>query len=86
MSFIKSSTSKRCALLTASISFNREIINSYSRCAKKELVYIIIISLISRQPSFYFKYIKANTCLLYNMRSVSFNKYKFFLYTRRYTY
>ena len=80
------STSKRCALLTTSISFKGEIISPYSYYAKKGLVYIIITFFFSCQPSSYFKYIKANTCLLYNMRSVSFNKYRYLRYAYYYIY
>ena len=83
---IRFSTSKRCILFTTPISFNGEIISPYSRYIKKGLVYIIIISLASRQPFFYFKYTKANTRLLYNMRLVPFNKYRFFYYIYYYTY
>ena len=74
---IRSSAFKRYALLTASISLNREIISPYSCCIKKGLMYIVIISLAGRQPSFCFKYTKANTYLSYNMRLVFFNKYRF---------
>ena len=42
MPFIRSSVSKRCTLLAASISLDGEIISPYSYCAKKRLVYIII--------------------------------------------
>ena len=86
MPFIKSLAFKRCTLFTASISFNEKIISPYSRCAKKGLVYIVIISLASRQPFFYSKCIKANTCSSYNVHSVPFNKYRFLYYVRRYTY
>ena len=48
MPFIKSTASERCALLTASISFNKEIISPYSRCLKKGLVCIAIIDPFSR--------------------------------------
>jgi hypothetical protein len=66
MPSIRSLVFKRCTLLTISISLNGEIINPYSRCVKKGLVYITIIALSSRQPSSYFKYTKANTCSSYN--------------------
>ena len=79
-------TSKRYTLLTASISFNREIISPYSRYTKKGLVYIIIIFLFSHQPSSYFKYTKANTRSLYNVRLVPFNKYKLLYYMCYYIY
>ena len=74
---IRSSTSKRRAPLTASISFNGEIMSPYSRYTKKGLVYIIIISPSSRQPFFYSKCTKANTYLLCDVRSMPFNKYRF---------
>ena len=83
---IRSSTSKCCTLLTASISLNENIISPYSYCAKKGLVYIIIISLFSRQSSFYSKCTKANTCLLCDVRLMPFNKYRSLCYTRYYTY
>ena len=51
------------------------IISIYSYYTKKKLVYIIIIALSSHQPSFYFKYTKANTHSLCNVRLVSINKY-----------
>ena len=79
MPFIKFLAFKRYILLAIFISFNREIISPYTRYIKKGLVYIIIISPISCQPSSYSKCIKANTYLLYNMRLVPFNKYRFFL-------
>ena len=77
MPLIRSLVSVHYILLAASISLNSEIISPYSRCAKKGLVYITITALFSRQPSSYFKCTKANTCSLYNMRSVSTNKYIF---------
>ena len=83
---IRSSASKRCILLAAFISLDGEIINSYSYCAKKGLVYIIIANSFSRQPSSYAECTKLNTYMLYNMRLVSLNKYTFFYYARRYTH
>ena len=77
---IRSSTSKRCTLLTISISLDGEIMSPYSYYTKKGLVYIIITDLFSRQSSFYTKYTKLNTRALYNMRSVSLNKCIFFIY------
>ena len=79
---IRLSTSKRCILLVISISLNGEIISPYSYYMKKGLVYIIIINPFSRQPSFYTKYTKSNTCMLCNVHLVSFNKYIFPYYTR----
>ena len=69
--------SKRRALLAASISLNGEIMSPYSYYAKKGLVYIIIMDLFSRQPSSCTKCTKLNTYILYNMHSVSLNKYAF---------
>ena len=86
MPFIKSFASKRRALLAISISFNGEIISLYSCCAKKGLVYIIIIFFASHQPLSCFKYTKANTYSSCDMRLVPFNKYRFLYYTRFYTY
>ena len=77
MPFIRSLASKYCTLLAAFISLNGEIISPYSCYAKKGLVYIVIISPFSYQPSSYFKYTKANTRLLYDVRSIPLNKYKF---------
>ena len=79
---IRLSISKRCTLLATSISLNREIISPYSYYAKKGLVYITIIDPFSRQPFSYIKYTKLNTCMLYNMRLVSLNKYALLYYTR----
>ena len=75
MPFIRFFISKRYTLFTISIFFNGEIISPYSYYAKKGLVYIIIISSSSRQPFFYLKYTKANTCLSCDVRSVPLNKY-----------
>ena len=80
MLFIKSFIFKRYALLATSISLNREIISSYSRCIKKGLVYIAIIEFFSRQSFSYTKCTKLNTYMLCDMRSVSFNKYIFLTY------
>ena len=77
MPLIRSLVSMYCALLAVSISLNSEIMSPYSYYIKKGLVYITIIALFSRQPSFYFKCIKANTCFLYNICLVSTNKYIF---------
>ena len=83
---IRSSISKRCALLATSISLNREIMSSYSHYTKKGLVYIIITDLSGRQPSSYTKCTKLNIYTLYNVRSVSLNKYAFSYYVHHYTY
>ena len=86
MPFIKSTTSKYYTLLAVSISLNREIISPYSYYIKKGLVCIIIIFLASRQPSSCLDCIKANTHSSCDMHLVSFNKYRFPYYARRYTY
>ena len=83
---IRSSTSKRCTLLTASISLDKEIISPYSRYTKKGLIYVTITNPFSRQSSSYTKCTKSNTCILYNIRSVSLNKYASFYCARHYTY
>ena len=77
---IRSLASIHYILLATSISLNGEIISPYSYCAKKGLVCITITALFSCQPSSYSKYTKANTCSLYNIRSVSTNKYIFWFY------
>ena len=76
--------SKRCTLLAIFISLNGEIISLCFYYIKKGLVYIAIIDLFSRQPSFYIKCTKLNTYVLYNVRLVLFNKYMFSFYTRYY--
>ena len=78
--------SERYTLLTASISLNGEIISPYSYYIKKGLVCITIIDPFSRQPFFCTKCTKLNTYILYNMRSVSLNKYMFLYYVYYYTY
>ena len=83
---IKLSVSEYHTLLTICISLDGEIISPYSYYMEKGLVYIIITDPFSRQPFFYTKYTKLNTCILYNMRLVSLNKYIFLYYTRYYTY
>ena len=74
---IRSTMSKRRAFLAVSISLDGEIMSPCSYYMKKGLVYIIIIDLSGRQPSFYAKYTKLNTRILYDMRLVSLNKYIF---------
>ena len=68
---------KYYAFFTSSIALDGEIISPYSYYIKKGLVYIIIADPSSHQPSSYSKYIKSNTCVSCNMRSVSLNKYTF---------
>ena len=83
---IRSTASKRCALLAMSISLNREIISPCSYCIKKGLVYIAIIFLASRQSSFYLKCTKANTRLSCNVCLVFFNECRFPYYIYHYAY
>ena len=77
---IRSSASKRYTRVVSTILLLSKIIPSYSRCSKKKLVYIIIASPSSRQPSSYTKYIKANIYSSCNVRSISNAKYTRYLY------
>ena len=84
---IRSLASKRLAYrfkLVAIILSLSKIMPSCSHCVKKGLVYIIIITLFSCQPSFYAKYIKLNICFFYNIYLVFNTKYIFF--TRLYIF
>ena len=78
--FIRSSASKYCTLLAASISLNGEIISPYSYYTKKGLVYIIITNPFSRQPFSYTECTKLNTYILYDVCLISLNKYMFLYY------
>ena len=75
MPFIRSLAFKCCAYIIAVIFLLGEIIPSYSYCKEKKLVYIIIIALLSHQPSFYIKYTKLNIHSSCNIRLVSNAKY-----------
>ena len=86
MPSIRSSMSECRALLAASISLDGEIISPYSYYIKKGLVCVIIINPSSHQFFFYTKCTKLNTCMLYNMRLISLNKYIFLYYAYCYTY
>ena len=86
MPSVRSLVSKRRTRVVAIILLLGEIILTYSYCVLKGLVYIVIISLLGRQPSIYFKCTKANIYLLYNMRLMSFNKYKFLRCVHHYIY
>ena len=77
MPFIRSLVSVYYILLTTSISLNSKIISPYSHYTKKRLVCIAIIAPFNYQPSSYSKCTKANTHFLYNIHSVSTNKYIF---------
>ena len=75
MPFIKSSASEYYTYIIALILSLGVIMPIYSCYTKKKLVYVIITALFSHQPSSYFKYIKLNMCLFYNIKSVSNTKY-----------
>ena len=77
MPFIRSLVSKRLThyfKLVAVILLLGEIMPTYSYYTEKGLVYIIIITLSSRQPSSCTKYTKLNMGLSCNIRSVSNTK------------
>ena len=75
MPFIRSLAFKRRAYTVAVILLLGEIMPFYSYCKEKKLVYIIIITLFSRQPSFYIKCTKLNIRLFYNIKLVYNTKY-----------
>ena len=75
MPFVKSLASKRCAYMVIIILLLSKIMPTYSYCVLKGLVYIAIIALLGRQPSFYTKYTKLNMRSSYDVRSVSNTKY-----------
>jgi hypothetical protein len=71
---IKSLVFKRLAYyskLIAVILLLNKIMPSCSCCIEKRLVYIIIITLFSRQPSSCFKCTKLNIYSFYNIHSIS---------------
>ena len=72
---IRSLASKRRIYIVAVILLFGEIMPSYSCCEEKKLVYIIIITPFSRQPSFCVECTKSNIYLSYNVRLVSNAKY-----------
>ena len=72
---IRSLASKRRAHTVAVILLLGEIMPSCSCCKEKKLVYITIIALSSRQPSFYIKCTKSNIHSSCNVKSVSNAKY-----------
>ena len=70
MPLIRSLASKcRAYIITVILSLSK-IMPIYSCYAEKKLVYIIIIALSSRQPSFYVKCTKLNIHLSCNIRLV----------------
>ena len=73
MPFVRSLAFKRftyCFKLVAVILLLGKIMPTYSYYTEKGLVYIIIIALLSRQPSFYAKYTKLNMRLFCNIHLV----------------
>ena len=77
MPLIRSSVFKCLARrfkLVAVILLLSKIMPTYSCCAEKGLVYITIITLSGRQPSFYMECIKlnirsfCNVCLIFNIK------------------
>ena len=75
MPFIRSLVSKRRAHIIAVILLFSKIMPSYSRYEEKKLVYIIIITPSSHQPSFCVKCTKLNIRSSCNVRSVFNAKY-----------
>ena len=84
MPVVRLTVFKSYTLLTSSITFNGEIINPYSCCAKKGLVCIAIVNPFNYQSFSCSECIKLNTYILYNVRSVPLNKYMFFIYLNSY--
>ena len=87
MPFVRSLAFKRLTYyfkLVAVILLLSKIMPICSRCTEKGLVYIAIINLSSRQPSFYAKCTKLNIRFFCNIRSVFNTKCMFF--TRPYIY
>ena len=77
---IRSLVFKRRAYIVAVILLFSKIMPSYSCYKEKKLVYIIIITPFSYQPSSCSKYTKLNIYLSYNIQSVSNVKYVFFIF------
>jgi hypothetical protein len=75
MPLIRSLIFKCYAYLIALILLLGEIMLTYSYYAEKGLVYIIIITPFSYQPSSYFKCTKLNIYLSCNVKSVSIDEY-----------
>ena len=80
MPFIRSLVFKHCAYTVTLILLLGVTMPIYSHCAKKKLVYIIIVAPFSCQPSFYSKYIKLNIYSSCNVKSVFNTKYTFLIY------
>ena len=80
MPFIRSLVSKHLTYyfkLVAVILLLGKIMPTYSRYTEKGLVYIIIITLFSCQPSSYIEYIKSNIYLSCDIKLVFNTKYIF---------
>ena len=75
MPLIRSLAFKHCTYTIAVILLLSEIIPSCSCCEGKKLVYIIIITPFSHQPSFCIKYTKLNMRLSCNIKLVSNTEY-----------
>ena len=87
MPFIRFSAFKYfpyCFKLVAVILLLGKIMPTYLYCAEKGLVYIIIITLFSCQPSFYAEYIKLNIHSFCNICLVSNAKCIFLIFTKIY--
>ena len=72
---IRSLVSERCTYIIAIIFLLSKIIPIYFCYILKGLVYIIIITLSSRQSSFYTKYTKSNMRSFCDIRLISNTKY-----------
>ena len=72
---VRSLASERRACVVAVILLLGEIMPTYSCCVLKGLVCVVIIALLSRQPSFYAECTKLNIYLSYNVKLVSNIKY-----------
>ena len=75
MPFVRSLASKYCTYIVAIILLLSKIIPTYSYYILKGLVYIVIISPLSRQLSSYMECIKSNIYLSCDIRLVSTAKY-----------
>ena len=78
---VRSLASKRRAYIVAVILLLSEIISTYSHCMLKELVYIIIIAPLGRQPSSYIKCTKLNMRSSCDVKLVFNAKYTFFIHS-----
>ena len=77
MPFIRFSAFKCCLRLVLLILSFSKIIPTCFYYMEKRLGYIAIIAPFGHQPFPYLEYTKVNTYLLYNVCSVSLNKYIF---------